>query len=496
MRIPHYLTRGSSGSYTFRLRVPCSLQALLGRRVIKHALRTSDTRRAGLDALDLASRYARLFMEVERAAMRRKLTADDVERSLAEHGVRRYEIDLHSGRLKVDGPEDHALAMDALSRLDSIGMLAPQRPQEPAPPPEAKVAEAISMGKARDAWLKSMEASTSKKTLSIKSAAIESLTSFIGESRQLHTVNRPDLARWYQLLRDQDIATPTLTNKQSYIGGKRGFFAWAMASGHYPAGDNPAQGHVSYTANEKRKRRKFGFKAFTQDQVQTLFHPATFTKLSFHARWAILLGLYTGARVSEIGQLRVLDIVELDGIPCLQLTEEGDNQSLKTDLSRRIVPLHPHLVELGFLKHVKTLVAANEWQLFPKGKATAINGRGNWITKAFGPYLQTMGSSWTPAKRGFHSLRKTVIQEMQGGGVASEMRAQIVGHELDDEHHAVYSRDFTPAEKLLGAGEGKFRSAGLGVLNYGLDLKALAEVLANPTRTRKERARPAGKVGF
>ena len=108
MRIPHYLTRGSSGSYTFRLRVPSFLQGLLGRRVIKHALRTSDTRRAGLAALDLASRYARLFMEVERAAMRRKLTADDVERSLAEHGVRRYEIDLHSGRLKVDGVDFHA----------------------------------------------------------------------------------------------------------------------------------------------------------------------------------------------------------------------------------------------------------------------------------------------------------------------------------------------------------------------------------------------------
>jgi hypothetical protein len=69
------------------------------------------------------------------------------------------------------------------------------------------------------------------------------------------------------------------------------------------------------------------------------------------------------------------------------------------------------------------------------------------------------------AKRGFHSLRKTVIQEMQGSGVASEMRAQIVGHELDDEHHATYSRPFTVSEKLNGAGG----TPALGVLDYGID---------------------------
>ncbi len=92
------------------------------------------------------------------------------------------------------------------------------------------------------------------------------------------------------------------------------------------------------------------------------------------------------------------------------------------------------------------------------------------ITKAFGRHLEAVGKNWTPGKRGFHSLRKTVIQSLQGAGVPSELRAQVVGHELDDEHHATYSREFTAHEKLHGPGK---NTPGLAVLDFGLNLPAL-----------------------
>jgi hypothetical protein len=228
MRIPHYLVRTPSGTFSFRLRVPLGLRPVLGRQVIKRALRTADTRQATIDALALASRYARLFMEIERQGMRKKLTPEDVLRSVAEHGMRPYELDLSTGRLKVDGPEDHALAMDALSKIGAVGFLPRQQDAPPSPAPV--VAEELTMRQARDAWLKSITPSTTKKTLTIKASAIDGLVTFIGAKRGLHTLTRVDLAKWYQHLRDEQIATPTLTNKQSYIGGRNGFFAWAMAS--------------------------------------------------------------------------------------------------------------------------------------------------------------------------------------------------------------------------------------------------------------------------
>jgi hypothetical protein len=65
---------------------------------------------------------------------------------------------------------------------------------------------------------------------------------------------------------------------------------------------------------------------------------------------------------------------------------------------------------------------------------------------------------------GFHSLRKTVIQAMQTVGVPAEHRAQFVGHDLDDEHHAAYSRHYTPAEQLAVIGP---------ALRWSLDLAAV-----------------------
>jgi integrase len=121
---------------------------------------------------------------------------------------------------------------------------------------------------------------------------------------------------------------------------------------------------------------------------------------------------------------------------------------------------------MGFLDWVDGKRKVGEARLFPAAKATAVNGQGNWITKAFSRHLAEVGKGWEPAKRGFHSLRKTFIQELQGAGVVSELRAQIVGHEIDDEHHGTYSRNFTAAEKMNGVGS---HSPGICELSFIAD---------------------------
>lgn len=57
---------------------------------------------------------------------------------------------------------------------------------------------------------------------------------------------------------------------------------------------------------------------------------------------------------------------------------------------------------------------------------------------------------------------------MQTGGVSSEHRAQFVGHDLDDEYHAAYSRDYTPTEQLKVIGP---------TLRWLLDLVAVRSAL-------------------
>nr|WP_253254394.1 hypothetical protein [Xanthomonas arboricola] len=151
-----------------------------------------------------------------------------------------------------------------------------------------------------------------------------------------------------------------------------------------------------------------------------------------------------------MGQLLVANVFKEDNIPCIRISDEGEQQKVKTEVSLRTVPLHPDLLALGFWDWVESRKAAGHKRLFPQAKADAMNCQGTWITKAFSRYLGEVSKDWPKAQRGFHSLRKTVIQELQGLGVSSDLRAQIVDHELDDERHAAYSRDFTVAEKLNG----------------------------------------------
>ncbi|MBV6808839.1 site-specific integrase [Xanthomonas campestris pv. pennamericanum] len=486
MRIPHHLSRSSTGRWSFVQRVPVDLQTVMGCRLIKRTLQTKDLAQAHVRAVVLGAGYARLFAHLkdQRVANLSKTDADLLIARLTS-AENLQELTLNRTRQpdgtvteqwQIDSPKDLKLYRQ-LMELEARGAATAQprlpvaayatfgasHPVTPVRHGSAPAIETMTLGKARDAFLATLKGSTLPKTYTIKKTAIEALVSFLGEKAKVHAITRSDLARWYQDMREKGASTPTLTNKQSYIGGKGGFFEWAMASGHYPRGDNPASGHVSYFQREKRARKKLGFKAYDRAQIQALFAPEALAKLSESARWASLLGLYTGARASEVGQLLIRDVFEEDGIPCIRISDEGEHQKVKTEVSLRTVPLHPELLKMGFLEWVGGKRKAGETRLFPAAKATAVNGQGNWITKAFSRHLAEVGKDWAPAKRGFHSLRKTFIQELQGAGVVSELRAQIVGHELDDEHHATYSRSFTVREKRDGIG---VHSLGIASINY------------------------------
>lgn len=506
MRIPHHLVRSPSGLWSFRQRVPTDLQAMIGRRVFKRTLRTSELAVAQLRALGLAARYARAFDVLREQRMETKdedigvlldrLTSGDPLQKLTLNRTKAADGTV-TEHWQIDTPEDVTLyqqmmeltaqrpsPLSELVRNEVAPLPTPNRISKPA-------VETITLGKARDAWLASIQPGCLPKTYTIKKTAIEALVSFLGDKAKLHSLTRSDLARWYQHMRDGGAATPTLTNKQSYVGGRGGFFEWAMASGHYPKGDNPAAGHITYSTREKRARKKFGFKAYDAHQIQALFTPAAFEELALSARWASLLGLYTGTRASEVGQLLVEDVATVDGLPCIRISDEGEHQKVKTEVSLRTIPVHPDLIALGFLDWVDALRAQEAPRLFPAAKANAKNGAGNWITKAFGRHLEQVGSNWPAAKRGFHSLRKTLIQELQGAGVVSELRAQLVGHELDDEHHATYSRTFTAREKLEGL---KGVSPGLAVLSYELNLPTLAHLLKQPKPITKNQIHTTAKI--
>jgi integrase len=440
------------------------------------------TRELGV-ARDLALRWWRAYDELHTNIRRLSMAGKtkDVQ-SLIERLKRTGQhyrlIHKPDGTIEVEvlGPEDHALAMDAVARIGDMTRepyiqqaVAESRTGKRAsaaansslvpPPAAAPVARQVvpttshlpnkAIGKAIDEWETEIKSGTRPKTLVIKRMAVADFAKVFGSKRPVFEVTRVEIGAWVSELRARNLATPTIVNRLSYF---KGSLEWCKGKGfiEFPRNDSPATGHVTYKTREKRMRKKHGYKAFNDAQLKLLFAPVPLGRLNKDARLGTWMGLYLGARVSEIGQLALDDFFDVEGIPCLRITDEGEGQSTKNHSSNRIIPVHPELIKLGLLKKVVRMRSMGETRLFPKVGKGAMNGAGDWLSKAFGRYVKLALPAPDVGKLGFHSFRKTVIQTLQAAGVQAELRAAYVGHELDDEHHASYSMD-APKHQVLDA---------------------------------------------
>lgn len=110
------------------------------------------------------------------------------------------------------------------------------------------------------------------------------------------------------------------------------------------------KGILSLVKSPKKKDAKKRL-PFSSDDLCRLFQSDSYLKGQIKRAseyWIPLIALYTGARLAEIAQLHCSDIYEEQAVWVFDLNDEGDKQ-LKSDNSRRLVPIHSTLLELGLL---------------------------------------------------------------------------------------------------------------------------------------------------
>lgn len=147
-----------------------------------------------------------------------------------------------------------------------------------------------------------------------------------------------------------------VTVRDGYIAAAKSFFGWAKRMKKIPT--NPAADvHVDIGGRHGRDMR-----GFTNREAAIILSAALAPMSELMSaenaaarKWVPWLCAYTGARVNEITQLRGMDVRKVDGIPCIHITPEAG--TVKT-VKARTVPLHPHLIEMGFF----------EWARRTKGK--------------------------------------------------------------------------------------------------------------------------------
>lgn len=231
-------------------------------------------------------------------------------------------------------------------------------------------------------------------------------------------------------------------------------------------------------AAEESAKKNPGYVALSQTELKTLYEQPSFLEGALKGPWRYwvpLICLHQGCRVSEAAQLFTDDIIRMDGVPCIAfIADESDEEEcpedekpapekknkknktyktveefrrLKTKSSRRIVPIHPKLIELGFLDFVNSFsqISSLPQHLFDDLK---------WEEKAmFGRYpsqhvIQLLKDSgiWKKYKKVGHSLRSNFKQALEKTMLMDNLQQRLLGHSPQTMKDSKYNEtDIGPA---------------------------------------------------
>ena len=146
--------------------------------------------------------------------------------------------------------------------------------------------------------------------------------------------------------------------------------------------------------------------------------------------WLPLLALFTGARLSELGQLRVCDVQTDDGgIAFISIGTSG-GRTVKTRTSIRKVPIHPELRLMGFVAYVERVKAAvgTEGTLWPLLKSAEGRARTAAFSQFWGHYQGRKPISITDERKVFHSFRHLVKDMCRDAGLSEDVHDALTGH--------------------------------------------------------------------
>ena len=369
--------------------------------------------------------------EAYRRALEKRMTLTTQELSPAEAAIK----DLFAAK-----DYDHAVAMErvriyqhdirAASKADDPGLLA-------EPTATAAVETGVMLdGDLIDRW--AVERAVKPRGVEAHSAVARWFYERVGR-KAVADITRADVLAFKNALVSEG---QTLGNIKVKLSRLRTLLQWAADNDY--AVTNAAAGIKVIDKNAaKNKRTEFSLAA-----LKAIFDSPVYTDgarptqgRGEAAYWLPLLALFTGARLEELGQLRITDISELtypdldghdrtgDFISILEDDEVG--QTLKNANSERRVPVHPELKRLGFLAYCADMKGQGHVRLFPELKpnkfGTLTAKWGEW----FGSYKREQ-CHVTDSRMTFHSFRHTFKQYARQVGMVEGIQRQIMGHSGDD----------------------------------------------------------------
>jgi integrase len=223
-----------------------------------------------------------------------------------------------------------------------------------------------------------------------------------------------------QLLEEGSVSI-SLETVRNVMGRVSSFFNWLVKQGYRE--DNPFSGVAPRRVHSARSERS----PFTDDDLRLLFGTAIYKDKDYAHDWQYwlpLLGLYTGARLEELCQLKGEDFKVSDGCYYIDIHGEGDvHNRVKTPSSVRKIPVHSELLKLGILDKVN--MRSRDSFLFDLRRVNT--NLGHQPSKWFGGYKASLGLP--KGTKVFHSFRHTLRDKLTLSGVPNEHIRELLGHE-------------------------------------------------------------------
>ncbi len=241
-----------------------------------------------------------------------------------------------------------------------------------------------------------------------------------------------------------------------YLSRAKTLFDHARINGEIPL--NPAEGMTI----KKTKRSDEEREVFTPNELKIIFGSKQYTNNTFtksYMYWSPILAAFTGARLEEICSLHLDDFEKHEGVWCININDNGDKQ-LKNAASRRIIPLHPFLVDLGIIRLVDHLKGQNKPRFFydlPKMGVRYGTYVGRWFNER---YKKSVGIN----VKVFHSFRHTFGTNLSHNGINDHSLKALMGHSEDSITFGTYVKRGTPKKLFKDLAEN---------LDYDLNLNHL-----------------------
>lgn len=228
--------------------------------------------------------------------------------------------------------------------------------------------------------------------------------------------------------------TPTLSPATIRLTVARlsSLLSFAVESGQIVANPVTASRVLRKLDAAKPKRCLDDDKGYKWNELVLMFSQPEFQRLRHsHGRpgnavfWIPLIAAHTGARREEIAQLYVSDVRQHEsGQWFIRIIADRPDKSIKTDSSRRDIPIHDDLIAIGLLALVQG--RESDSKIFPQ------------LTKVSGRYSGIVGKQWLQLVRRWglyrqgrnplHAFRHTFKTLAREHGIPKEISDWVTGH--------------------------------------------------------------------